>query len=157
MPTIGRAERRLRLPAARRRRTVVGTADDGILRDPTTDLQFPGNVIPQSRITAERAGDRQHLPVDGRRRASSTRDTPTANNATYQLYNPFESRQDIVRIDLQATDNQRIHGRYLHDEYNLIEPYGTFSGRGAADRARPTARAPAPATRSATPTSSSRT
>ena len=68
-------------------------------------------------------------------------DTPTANNTTFQLYNPFESRQDIVRIDFQATANQRIHGRYLHDEYNLIEPYGTFSGAALptvpTDRSRP--------------------
>ena len=68
-------------------------------------------------------------------------DTPTANNATYQLYNPFDSRQDIVRLDLQMTTKQRLHGRYLHDEYNLIEPYGTFSGAALptvpTDRSRP--------------------
>ena len=34
--------------------------------------------------------------------AAQYTDTPTANNATFQQYNPFESRQDIVRIDWQA-------------------------------------------------------
>ena len=60
--------------------------------------------------------------------ASEYTSTPTANNATYQLYNPFEQRQDIIRIDWQATGNQRVHGRYLHDEYDLLDPYGVFSG-----------------------------
>ena len=32
---------------------IVGTADDGVLRDPATGLQFPGNVIPSSRITTD--------------------------------------------------------------------------------------------------------
>ena len=118
----------------------VGTADDTILRDPTTGQPFPGNVIPQNRITTDgRAIAEIYRSMAGE--AVEYADTPTANNATYQLYNPFESRQDIVRIDFQATANQRIHGRYLHDEYNLIEPYGTFSGAALptvpTDRSRP--------------------
>ena len=118
----------------------VGTADDGVLRDPTTGQQFPGNVIPQNRITTDgRAFANIYRAMHGD--AVEYTDTPTANNATFQLYNPFESRQDIVRIDLQATAKQRIHGRYLHDEYNLIEPYGTFSGAALptvpTDRSRP--------------------
>jgi carboxypeptidase family protein len=106
---------------------IVGTADDGVLRDPTTGLQFPGNVIPSGRIT-----------VDGRAIANTYAkmidlaaeytNTPTANNATFQQYNPFEQRQDIIRVDWQATANQRLHGRYLHDEYDLLDPYGVFSG-----------------------------
>jgi hypothetical protein len=118
----------------------VGTTDDGILRDPTTGLQFPGNVIPQNRITPNgRAVAAIYQAMAGA--AVEYSDTPTANNATYQLYNPFESRQDIVRLDFQATTKQRIHGRYLHDEYNLIEPLGTFSGAALptvpTDRSRP--------------------
>lgn len=106
---------------------IVGTADDGVLRDPVSGQQFPGNRIPANRIT-----------TDGRAVANIYRsmideavqysDTATANNATFEQYNPFESRQDILRFDFQATANQRIHLRYLHDEYDLIEPYGTFSG-----------------------------
>jgi Carboxypeptidase regulatory-like domain/TonB dependent receptor len=106
---------------------IVGTADDGVLRDPTTNAPFAGNRIPSTRITA-----------DGRAIANTFRrmielgsqytDTPTANNTTYQLFNPFEQRQDIIRLDWQATDKQRLYGRYLHDEYDLLDPYGVFSG-----------------------------
>jgi hypothetical protein len=106
---------------------IVGTADDGVLRDPTTGLQFPGNVIPSNRITPDgRAiANTYSKMID---LAAEYTNTPTANNATYQIYNPFEQRQDIVRIDWQATANQRVHGRYLHDEYDLLDPYGVFSG-----------------------------
>jgi hypothetical protein len=105
----------------------AGTPDDGVLRDPTTSLPFAGNRIPSNRITA----DGRAIANTYRRMielASNYTDTPTANNATFQLYNPFEQRQDIIRLDWQATEKQRIHGRYLHDEYDLLDPYGVFSG-----------------------------
>jgi hypothetical protein len=106
---------------------IVGTADDLVLRDPTTGLQFPGNRIPADRITT----DGRAIASTFRRMielASEYSDTPTANNATFQLYNPFEQRQDIIRIDWQATSKQRVYGRYLHDEYDLLDPVGVFSG-----------------------------
>ncbi len=43
---------------------IVGTADDGVLRDPTTNAQFPGNVIPAEPHHDGRPGDGQHLPRD---------------------------------------------------------------------------------------------
>lgn len=119
---------------------LVGTADDGVLRDPQTGEQFPGNVIPQNRITNDGRAIADIYRAMQNRAASFT-DTATANNSTFVEPNPFESRQDIVRIDFQATDKQRIYGRYIHDEYNLTEPYGTFSGAPLptvpTDRSRP--------------------
>jgi hypothetical protein len=106
---------------------IVGTADDGVLRDPTTNAPFAGNRIPSTRITP----DGRAIANTFRRMielASNYSDTTTANNATYQLFNPFEQRQDIIRIDWQMTGKQRLYGRYLHDEYDLLDPYGVFSG-----------------------------
>jgi hypothetical protein len=106
---------------------IVGTADDGILRDPTTNAQFPGNRIPSNRITPDGraiANTYQRMIA----LASNYADTATANNATYQLFNPFEQRQDIIRIDWQMNAQMRLYGRYLHDEYDLLDPYGVFSG-----------------------------
>jgi hypothetical protein len=119
---------------------VVGTADDGVLRDPLTGQPFAGNVIPQNRITTDgRAIANIYRAMQGR--AASFTDTPTGNNVTFVEPNPFEQRQDIVRLDYQATDKQRIYGRYIHDEYNLVEPFGTFSGAALptvpTDRSRP--------------------
>src|SRR5690606_5396234 len=119
---------------------IVGTEDDGVLRDPLTGEPFPGNVIPQDRITTDgRAIADMYRAMQGR--AALFTNEAGANNATYVEPNPFEQRQDIVRIDWQATEKQRIYGRYIHDEYNLIEPYGTFSGAPLptvpTDRSRP--------------------
>ena len=53
-------------------------------------------------------------------------DTTAANNATFQQPNPFNFREDNIRIDYRINDKHTIYGRYLHDHYDLIDPYGTF-------------------------------
>lgn len=53
-------------------------------------------------------------------------DTPTANNSTFQQPNPFDYREDNVRLDYRFNEKHSIYGRYLHDYYNLIDPFGTF-------------------------------
>ena len=106
---------------------IVGTADDGRLLDPTNGAQFPGNRIPDNRITTDgRAIANVFREMIGI--AQEYTDTPTANNSTFVQYNPFEQRQDIVRLDWAITGKQRLYGRYLHDEYDLLDPYGVFSG-----------------------------
>src|SRR4029453_18063137 len=35
---------------------------------------------------------------------------------------------DILRLDYRFNENHNIYGRYLHDNYDLIEPFGTFIG-----------------------------
>ena len=106
---------------------IVGTADDGRLLDPTTGAQFSGNRIPDNRITTDgRAIANVFREMIGI--AQQYTDTPTANNSTFVQYNPFEQRQDIIRLDWAITGKQRLYGRYLHDEYDLLDPYGVFSG-----------------------------
>ena len=102
-----------------------GTADDGKLIDPTTKLQFPGNKIPANRITAD---GRALAGVYGAmaKLAVAFTDLPVANNALYQRPNPFDYRQDIVRLDYRINDKHSVYGRYLHDNYDLIDPFGTF-------------------------------
>jgi hypothetical protein len=125
---------------------IVGTADDGVLRDPnnpsntcvapvisngvvTTQANrtgcFPGNIIPTNRITADgKAIAAVFTAMEGR--AVSYVDTPTANNAVYQEPNPFNVRQDILRLDYRFNERHSIYGRYLNDDYVLIAPFGTF-------------------------------
>ena len=102
-----------------------GTADDGRLIDPVTKQQFTGNKIPANRITAD---GRALANVYGAmaQLAVAFTDSPTANNALYQRPNPFDVRQDIVRLDYRINDKQSIYGRYIHDNYDLIDPFGTF-------------------------------
>jgi hypothetical protein len=58
--------------------------------------------------------------------AAAYTDTPTANNATFQQPNPFNWREDNVRLDYRFNEKHSIYGRYFHDHYDLIDPYGTF-------------------------------
>ncbi len=60
------------------------------------------------------------------RRAVSYFDTPTANNALFQESNPFHSREDLLRLDYRINAAHNIYGRYIHDKYDLIDPFGTF-------------------------------
>jgi hypothetical protein len=53
-----------------------------------------------------------------------------ANNATFQPYNPQNWREDIIRIDYNLKSNQNLYFRYLHDDLNLIDAFGTFSPSG---------------------------
>jgi hypothetical protein len=104
----------------------VGTADDTFLKDPVTGLAFPNNVIPANRITA----DGKAIAATYARMiqaAAGFTNQPVGNNATYQLDNPFDYREDIIRLDYRFNDSQSIYGRYLHDKFDLIDPLGTFS------------------------------
>ena len=126
---------------------IIGTADDGVLRNPafaasqcvapvvnssgvvtTAAIRtgcFTGNIIPTaSIITDGRAIASVFTAMEGLAVAYS--DTPTANNSTFQQPNPFNYREDNIRIDYRINQKHSMYGRYLHDMYDLIEPFGTF-------------------------------
>lgn len=106
---------------------IAGTGDDGVLRDPLTGQPFAGNVIPADRLTADgRAlAAAYRAMIDA---ATSFQNAPAGSNATYQLDFPFSARQDILRLDYRMSASQSAYLRYLHDENELVEPRGTFSG-----------------------------
>lgn len=62
--------------------------------------------------------------------ASSFSNTPTANNASFQPNNPQNWREDIIRLDYQINKKHNLYGRYLHDNLNLIDAFGTFTPGG---------------------------
>ena len=96
-----------------------------VIRDPRTGQPFPGNVIPSDRITADgRAVANLYGAMAGL--ATSYRDTPTSNNALFQSNNPFDFRQDVLRLDWQRTAAERLTARLLFDTYDTIDPGGTF-------------------------------
>lgn len=125
---------------------IVGTADDGVIRNPANPLDtctaptitngavttpanrtgcFPGNIIPANLITADgKALANVFTAMEGR--AVSYADTPTGNNAVFQEPNPFNVRQEILRLDYRFNERHTIYGRYLHDDYILVAPFGTF-------------------------------
>jgi hypothetical protein len=124
---------------------IVGTRDDGVLRDPTKTgtcsmtnrtACFPGNIIPSDRITADgHALARAYLAMA--QQASVFTDMPMGNNAIFELSGPFDYRQDIIRLDYKLNVAHAISGRYLHDHnwrQNMSEPLPSL----VTDRLRPT-------------------
>ncbi|MGH9970823.1 MAG: carboxypeptidase regulatory-like domain-containing protein [Pyrinomonadaceae bacterium] len=133
---------------------LVGTADDGVVRDPnnaantcvapvvnsttgvvTTQANRTGcfggntvalrNIIPTARITADgRAIANVYRTAIGL--ATSYTNSPIANNGTFQQPNPLDYREDIVRLDYRFNEKHNVYGRYIHDKNVLIDPFGTF-------------------------------
>jgi hypothetical protein len=104
---------------------------------PKLSLKTPANAPAGCTITANVMSP-QCITADGQaiakvyadmtQAASAFSNTPTANNATFQPYDPQNWREDIIRIDYNLKSNQNLYFRYLHDSLNLIDAFGTFSG-----------------------------
>src|SRR5688572_3743961 len=119
---------------------IVGTNDDGLLRDPNSTQPctaanragcFGGtNVALRNRIPLDR------ITADGRAIANVYREaialataftnSPVGNNITFQQPNPLDYREDLLRIDYKINSNHSLYGRYIHDKNELIDPFGTF-------------------------------
>jgi hypothetical protein len=106
--------------------------------NPTTGATVAaGQPIPQRNLANLRLnGQPAGITVDGRAIASVYRtmiglatsytNAPVGNNATFQQPNPFDYREDILRLDYRFNSSHSVYGRYLHDENQLIDPFGTF-------------------------------
>jgi hypothetical protein len=132
---------------------IVGTADDGVLRDPnnaantctapvinaqgviTTQANRTGcfggnnvglrNIIPTNRITVDGlAIANVYRTAIGLATAFTNR--PVGNNVTFQQPNPLDYREDLLRIDYRINSKHTLYGRYIHDKNVLIDPFGTF-------------------------------
>jgi hypothetical protein len=96
----------------------------GTLNLPGTNTPVPGRNV-ASLMTAD---GKAIAKVFDRMEQLATRytDTTTSNNAVYQLSNPFNMRQDLIRIDYRLSDKHSFYGRYMHDNYDLVDPFGSF-------------------------------
>ena len=54
-----------------------------------------------------------------------------ANNTTFNLANPLNLREDIIRVDEHANEKHSFYFRYIHDNVNIYNPYSTFGAAGA--------------------------
>ena len=64
------------------------------------------------------------------KQASVFNNADTANNTTFQPNNPQNWREDIIRLDYNVNDRHSLYFRYLHDDLNLIDAFGTFTPGG---------------------------
>ncbi|HEV8593331.1 MAG TPA: hypothetical protein VGQ55_14605, partial [Pyrinomonadaceae bacterium] len=121
---------------------IVGTTDDGFLKDPTlvgtcglvtiggvpTPVRtscFTGNRIPTGRITTDGlafANVYRAMILQ----ASRYVDAPIGLNATFQPPITSDFRQEFARIDYILNAKHSIYGRYIHDNNSVIDPFGTF-------------------------------
>jgi hypothetical protein len=60
-------------------------------------------------------------------------------NYQSQAPNNTPRREDMLRMDYQATDNWRITGRYMHTKEDIVQAYGTtWAGNGSDQLPTPT-------------------
>jgi hypothetical protein len=93
---------------------------------------IPGRNLANLRLNGASAG----ITTDGRAvanvyrtmigLATSYNNNPVGNNAVFQQPNPFDYREDLIRLDYRINSSHSINGRYIHDENQLIDPFGTF-------------------------------
>jgi hypothetical protein len=110
----------------------------GDFTDRTATINAPGtkNPLPSKNLSNLMTPDgRAVLAVYGAmiKRAAAYSNTPASNNATFQVLNPFNWREDIARLDYYPADSHSIYLRYIHDSYNTIDPYGTFNASALPD------------------------
>ncbi len=130
---VGEEWKRLRQQQTPTRVTVPDSAElsgnfagQKALLDPVTHLPIPGNNI-ATRITP----DGQSIANVYRLISSqglSFNDSATSNNLTLAPSNPFNFREDIVRLDYNLNDKNFLYGRWIQDYNQLVDPFGTFSG-----------------------------
>jgi hypothetical protein len=82
--------------------------------DPTTGLQFPGNVIPPNRISSIASQFLKFFPA------------PNASGQGYNYLNSMQQTtteyQEVGRIDHAVSPKWRTFGRYSIDSTNLYQP-----------------------------------
>lgn len=108
--------------------------------NPATGATVPaGQPIPGRNLANLRRNNQPvALSADGRAiaavynraesEAGSYSDAPVANNAVYQLPQPFDFRQDILRLDYRFNERHNVFARYLHDINTLDNPFGISAG-----------------------------
>jgi len=144
----GEEWKRIRLTATPQSRTVATaaelTGDFSALLALPVPVQLhepgkPGTPIPGNRLDLD---PNTPLTTDGKAIAKiystmtalasglSPAQNGPALNATFQPNNPFNWRQDLVRLDYHLNDKHSLYGRYLHDNYDLVDGFGTFVDAG---------------------------
>lgn len=81
------------------------------IKDPTTGVAFPSNIIPISRIDPNMA---KLINVN----------YPAPNNGTNLYFNettPTNVHQEIVKVDYNLNQNNQLSFHWAHDHYNQLE------------------------------------
>jgi hypothetical protein len=95
------------------------------IRDPQTGQPFPGNQIPQNRIAAIAASILSNTalyPLPNRAPSSGL----VSNNFVGERLQTIHANQGDVRVDWNASNNDKIFGRFSYAEYEDITDKRAF-------------------------------
>ena len=93
---------------------------------PGTKTPYPGNIIPASVLTADgKAIANVYKYVIGQ--TASFTNTPIANNAIFQVPNPLNYREDLIRLDYHINDRHTLSARFVDDDNQIFLAYGPGS------------------------------
>ena len=104
-----------------------------VIRDPQTGLPFPGNAIPSNRLYAPGIAALNMFPT--------ANFSGGGNGLNFRSQDPDQPkrREDLLRMDFQATDKWRVTGRYMHNNEDILQAYGTtWAGNGSDQLPTPT-------------------
>jgi hypothetical protein len=95
-----------------------------IIRDPLTQLPFPGNIIPLGSLYQPGIAALNLWPLPN---------APGNIGFNYQSALPANNprREDLLRIDYNMTSNLRIFAHWIKNVNPITSPYGQYSGTNA--------------------------
>lgn len=93
---------------------------------PGTKTPYPGNIIPQSQITAD-GNAIMNVYRYVQANAAAFTNSATSNNTILEPANPLNFRENLLRLDYKINDRHSIYGRWIEDSNQVIDPFGTFS------------------------------
>jgi Carboxypeptidase regulatory-like domain len=86
--------------------------------NPATGLPFPGNQVP---VSAAAVDILPLIPV-------GTLDQPGASAYNANITLPTSWREELVRVDHNINDKNRLTFRYIHDSWNTVESSSIWTG-----------------------------
>lgn len=90
------------------------------------------NVINPSCISGDGAAIAKLYTLAAKSSVAGGLPTSTlSNNTTFNLPNPLNLREDIVRVDEHLNDKHSFYFRYIHDNVAIFNPFSTFGAAGA--------------------------
>ena len=106
--------------------SVTGSGTKIIIKDPLTQVAFPGNIIPKNRFSTLGAAMVNFLPKP------FYTDPTNINNSNYysSAAGAYPKREDMVRIDYNITPSLQVYWRYIQDKDEQQSPYGLWINGG---------------------------
>jgi hypothetical protein len=94
------------------------------IRDPTTNQPFPGNIVPQNRISDLGKSILNFFPLP------NYRDSDPRNLYRYNYRSVYSGqlnrRNDVLRFDANLSPTLQLYYRYGHDNHVEYIPWGNF-------------------------------